>query len=363
MVTKTMDRDFSDLPVPPGELLAEELEERGMSQKELAERTGRPEQSISEIIHGKKAITHDTALELEKVLGVSAAFWVSLEASFRLTKARLRELTELDKQEDWLGEFPVREMRSRHLIPKSYDKREVLTAILKFFEVASFTVLQQRQEAILDYRITPGSKVSPGALWVWLRVGEIEAQKTTTSPYDEGRFINALKEIRPLMAKEPKEFIPRMAELCADAGVAFVVVKEFPKSGASGVSRWLSPDKALIQLSTKRRYADMFWFSFYHEAKHVLERQRKRTFVNGIDGGLDVEAEGAADRFAQEQLIPTKDWDAFVATRAWSRPAVQSFADRIGVPPEIIVGRLQHQGLIPLDYLNNLRRRFVWSDD
>src|SRR3972149_9397171 len=106
MVTKTMDRDFSDLPVPPGELLAEELEERGMSQKELAERTGRPEQSISEIIHGKKAITHDTALELEKVLGVSAAFWVSLEASFRLTRARLRELAALDEQKAWLGGVP-----------------------------------------------------------------------------------------------------------------------------------------------------------------------------------------------------------------------------------------------------------------
>ena len=89
-MTTSTNRVFSNLPIPPGELLAEELEARSMSQKELADRTGRSEQTISEIINGKKSITHDTAIELEKVLGISAWFWVNLEASYQLTKARLR---------------------------------------------------------------------------------------------------------------------------------------------------------------------------------------------------------------------------------------------------------------------------------
>src|SRR3989304_792391 len=111
MVTESIDRVVSDLPIPPGELLAEELEARGMNQKELADRTGRPEQTISEIINGKKSITHDTALELERVLGISADFWVNLEASYQLTKARLRDRSELEKQEDWLDFFPVRDFQ------------------------------------------------------------------------------------------------------------------------------------------------------------------------------------------------------------------------------------------------------------
>lgn len=362
MVTKQDNRVFSDLPISPGELLAEELEVRSMSQKELADRTGRPEQAISEIINGKKSITHDTALEFEKVLGISASFWVNLEGFYQLTKARLRDMSELDKQEDWLEFFPVRQMKARGVIPQTTDKRELLTELLKFFGMASFPALKQRQELILGYRITPKSTVKQGALWTWLREGEIEAQEIKTKPYNEDKFLDVLQQIRSLTTEShPNTFIQRMAYLCADAGVAFVVVKEYPKSGASGTARWLSADKAMIQLSTKRRFADMFWFSFYHEAKHVLDRQRRRIFVNGIND--DPEAEAAADQFAGDTLIPPSEWTSFLATQTWSRVGVAQFAERIGLHPEIVVGRMQHEDIIPPNFLNNMRRRFKWSDD
>jgi len=362
MATDRSERIYSDLPIPPGELLAEELDVRGMSQKELADRTGRPEQTVSEIINGKKGITHDTALELEKVLGIPASFWVNLEGSFQLTKARLRDLNELDRQEDWLGFFPVREMKQRDLVPKTTDKREILTALLKFFGVASFTALKQRQEAILGYRITPKSTVSLGALWTWLREGEVQALEIDTEPYDEDRFREALEEIRSITTQQkPREFIQQMSEICASAGVAFVVTKEYPKSGASGVARWLSPDMAMIQLSTKRRFCDMFWFSFFHEAKHVLDRQRRRIFVNGIND--EPVSEDAANKFAADTLIPPSAWASFVATQTWSHVGVAQFAQRLGIHPEIIVGRMQHEKVIPPNFLNDMRRRFMWSDD
>lgn len=361
MVAKTDDRAFSDLAVPPGELLAEELEARGMTQKELADRTGRPGQKISEIINGKKSITYDTALELEKVLGIPAHFWVNLEASYQLTKARLREKSQLEEQEDWLEFFPVRELRARRCIPRGHGKRETVAALLKFFGVASFPALRQREEASLHYRITPKSKVSEGALWAWLQVGDIEAREIDTAPYNERRFLDAVGEIRGLTAERAEVFSPRMIELCASAGVAFVVVKQFPKSGANGVVRWLSTDKAMIQLSTKRGWTDIFWFSFYHEAKHVLDREKKRTFVRGIND--DPQAEAAADRFAQDMLIPPDEWAAFVASRAWAHLGVRDFAERVGIHPGIVVGRLQHEGLIPHSGLNELRSRFVWPHD
>jgi HTH-type transcriptional regulator/antitoxin HigA len=361
MVTKTDDRAFSDLAVPPGELLAEELEARGMTQRELADRTGRPGQKISEIINGKKSITYDTALELEKVLGIPAQFWVNLEASYQLTKARLREKSELEKQEAWLEFFPVRELRARDYIPGTRDKRETVAALLRFFGVASFSALRERQEALLQYRITPRSKVSLGALWAWLQVGDVEASEIDTAPYNERRFLDALEEIRGLTGEQAKVFIPRMRDLCASAGVAFVVIKEFPKSGANGVARWISTDKGMIQLSTRRRWTDIFWFSFYHEAKHVLDRQKRRAFVNGIND--DPEAEATADRFAQDMLIPTNEWSRFVAPRAWSSLRVRELAQLVGIHPGIVVGRLQHEGLVGYAKLNELRTRFVWSDD
>ena len=84
-------RAYSDMPIPPGEVLAEELEVRGMTQRELAARLGRPAQAINEIIKGKKAITVETALELEKALGIGAHCWTHLEADYRITLARNRQ--------------------------------------------------------------------------------------------------------------------------------------------------------------------------------------------------------------------------------------------------------------------------------
>jgi HTH-type transcriptional regulator / antitoxin HigA len=89
MVTKT--ENYPDVAIPPGEYLAEEIEARGISQKELAKRMGRPINAINEIINGKKAITAETALQLEKVmLEIPARFWLNLETDYQLTKALIK---------------------------------------------------------------------------------------------------------------------------------------------------------------------------------------------------------------------------------------------------------------------------------
>ena len=86
MVTKT--NVYPDVAIPPGEYLAEEIEARGMSQKELARRMGRPLNAINEIIKGKKSITAETALQLEAVMPeIPARFWLNLETDYQLAKA------------------------------------------------------------------------------------------------------------------------------------------------------------------------------------------------------------------------------------------------------------------------------------
>jgi addiction module HigA family antidote len=363
MATETKARLFSDLAIPPGELLAEELEARGMTQKELADRTGRPEQKISEIINGKKSITHDTALELEKVLGVSADFWVNLEASYQLTRARLRERIQLEKDEDWLSFFPIGELRKRGCITKERANEAVLASLLRFFGVASFVALRQR--AVLhNYRITPGSAVSEGALWAWLRCGSIAAKDMDLGPYDEKRFRAALPAIRGI-TKQPLETACAEAQrLCAAAGVALVVEKEFPKSGANGVARWLRPDRPLIQLSTKRRFQDIFWFTFFHEAHQILKGQKRRTYITWKEPHSDdVDEEAAADGFAQDAIIPRREWQSFVRTRPRSAAAVVAFAASQGIDPGLVVGRLQNDKVILHSHLNGLRRRIKWSSD
>ena len=84
MAIRLDEKTVSDLPIPPGEVLGEEIEALGMSQKQLAAALGRPVQAVNEIIRGKKAITEETALGLERVLGIGAHVWVGLESAYRM---------------------------------------------------------------------------------------------------------------------------------------------------------------------------------------------------------------------------------------------------------------------------------------
>jgi HTH-type transcriptional regulator / antitoxin HigA len=92
MVTKT--DAYPDVAIHPGEYLAEEIEARGISQKELARRMKRPLNAVNEIVNGKKAITAMTALQLEEVMPeIPAKFWLNLEVDYQLTRALIDRRT------------------------------------------------------------------------------------------------------------------------------------------------------------------------------------------------------------------------------------------------------------------------------
>ena len=118
---------------PPGETLQEVLEERGMSQAELAKRKGRPKKTINEIINAKAAITPETALQLERVLGIPASFWNNRERHYREALARIEEQERLQKQVAWLKQIPVQAMIKFGWIQRCQDKVEQLRSVLNFF--------------------------------------------------------------------------------------------------------------------------------------------------------------------------------------------------------------------------------------
>ena len=364
MKTETS-RVYSDMPIPPGEVLEEEIEARGMTQKELAARLGKPAQAVNEIIKGKKAITPETAIGLGKVLGISPHFWNALEADYRMTLARNREREAIAANVQWLDEYPIREMIKRGWLEAGRDKPSRLEALLGFLGVADAEP-RVYQNAV-GFRITEAAqeKVSMGALAAWLRQGELEAQDVQTADYDEDAFCRALYAIRGMTEDPPPRFEPAMKALCAEAGVAFCTVQELPKSGANGATRWLTPRKALIQMSLRNKWADIFWFSFFHEACHVLMHRRQRHIViDGLDQGPDMASiEAEADQFARDFLIPPAEWRSFCVRERFTPSSMRDFAQSIGIAPFIVVGRLQKEKRIRYNQLTTLKKRYVWVRD
>ncbi len=76
--------------IHPGEHLAEELRELGMSAAELARQLDVPTNRITEILNGRRAITGDTALRLAHFFGTTAEFWLNLQSLYEIRLAKLK---------------------------------------------------------------------------------------------------------------------------------------------------------------------------------------------------------------------------------------------------------------------------------
>ena len=346
-----------DYAVAPGRTLQGTIDAMGIGQHELAARTGLSTKHINQVIHAVVSITQDTAIRLERVTGVPARMWNNLEVNYREQLARLAEKERLQDGLQWLKSIPTSELIGRGVIEERSDRVELLEAVLCFFSVATVDAWRQVWLAPEhSLRKSSAFEAKPGAMAAWLRLGELDAQAVECRPFDKSRFREALAQIRTLTTEPPEVFVPGMKELCAAAGVATILVPEIKGAPASGATRWLTPRKAMIQLSLRYKTDDQFWFSFFHEAGHILYDGKKETFVD--DGRGDDGREARANRFAANHLIPPCHVRQFPRLQDWA--TVESFAEEIGIAPGIVVGRLQREEILRHNQLNGHKRRLEW---
>ena len=351
-----------DYAVPPGWILEERLEDRQISHAEFARRCGRSAKLISEIIAGKAPIEPVTALQFEKVLGLDASVWLGMESDYRLYRAREVEEQRAGELAEWSKAFPVSELVKRGIIAEPSSRADKIPKLLSFFGVASVEAWQKRQNAVrVAYRHSPSFKGDEFALATWLRLGELEAEKMECEAYNEAEFKRSLTRIRKLTAAQSIDLLVEAQRLCRESGVALAVVKPLPKTALSGAARWLTPRKAVIQLSARHKRDDHLWFSLFHEAAHILLHSKKSIFIDETNGKI-AKADAQADKWAADFLVPRLDWKRFSATSRFSRNSVLRFAEQQGIAPSIVVGRLQHEKRIGWDALNDLRVSIRWED-
>lgn len=358
MIKQIQNEYTPDIVTPPGDTLQEIIDTIGMTKAELAIRIGKTPKFINDIINHNAAITPTTSMELEKVLGTPASFWNNRERRYRESIARQKERKRLQKEFKWLDTFPIDLMVKAGWIEKQKDKTEQAESLLRFFGIA----FSKRWEKLwlspaTAYRKSNAFISKPQACSVWLRKGELQAQERNCKPFDKDKFKSALLKIRDLTRSEPHQFEIQTIQLCAESGVAVVFTPAIRGAPIYGATRWLTPEKAMIQLSLRGKFEDLLWFTFFHEAGHILLHGKKEVFIEDSDSLTEKEKE--ADRFAANFLIPSNSWREFISTANYkSRSAVEALANEQQISSAIVVGRLQHENLIPHNRLNGLRRRF-----
>ena len=355
----------------PGASILDLAEERGWAQTELAQRLGYSEKHISQLINGKVPLTVDAAQRLERVLGSTMDFWLSLEANYQKHKARLEAAERHAAWVPWLEELPLKELMASEAIPKqrldNKNKPGLVEACLRFFGVATPDEWRTHYGGMqVAFRRSRAEQSDVGAISAWLRLGEQEVEKLDGPKYDKARFEKALREIRGLTCESPEVFEPRMRAVLRDAGILLALVPAIPRAHVSGVARWLNPTRPLIQLSLYGKTNDKFWFSFFHEAAHILlhannKEEKKSIFLDDPNAAhTDDPHEHEANEWSGNWLIPAQHTQALASLR--TKAAVTDFARQIGIHPGIVVGRLQHDGLIDPSWMNGLKQSFRFRE-
>jgi len=359
----------SDLAIPPGEYLEEVIAELDMTKDELARRMRRPPAKLSAVFKGEKTITPDTALQLEKVVGVPAHIWLGLESEYRLTLARRQSRAEVERlreESKLTTAYCYNQLAKLGAVIRTTKPLVKVAELQRFFGVASLTAIPEvrRYQAAFRLGATSSHRRSPEALSAWLRLGETEARTLSCAAFHKKRLESSLPALRGMTAQTPETFQPALSSLLAESGVALVMCPHFPGTRVHGATFWLGRDKAAVMMTIRGAWADVFWFSLFHELGHILMHGRQEVILENDDADPTLqEREAESDRFASDCLIPPDDYLRFVASGDFSGTGIEGFASDIGIHAGVVVGRLQHDGHLEHDWCNALRTRFTWASE
>lgn len=347
----------------PGYYLTDILDELEMTQEDFAKRLGITPKTVSLLLNGLTPLTNDLAMRLSSMLGISVETFLNLQKSYDEKIIEINRAKEIDVQIEIAEAIDYSYFVKNKLLPKVKSKIDKVIQLCSFLKVSNLEFLK-RQDLLASFRTTVTNVSDKNIINanVWLQTAINEGLKVSTKPFDEKKLKFYLPEIRSMTLQLPEVFLPRLAEIFTECGVAFVLLPALKNCGVNGVVRWFD-NRVLLAINDRYKAADMFWFSLFHEIKHVFQQKKTKTIINCQDGfmEMDVTFEAEADEFARETLISTKEYIEFFAAkgRYISRKDVIQFADMMGIHPGIVVGRLQHDKKISHSSMAELKLRYT----
>ena len=299
-------RYFPSMVFHPGETLTEKLEEMEMGPKEFALRTDKPEKTIIAVMKGNSSITPDMAVRFEGVTKIPAHFWMNHQRSYDEFIVREKRKVTIEEAVPWAKQFPLTDMVNKGWLPQVSSIQEKTMELLAFFGFSNHKAWEEyyfKQQLKVAFRISLSQTQEPFAISAWLRKGELQAAELEANDYSEKKFKEILPALKSIMAKHPHGSLIQLQQICLEAGVKVVQTPCIKKASLSGSTRWLN-DTPFIQLSERYHHNDNFWFTFFHQAGHILLHGKKDIFLENVDySDKDLEKEREADEFANKWTL------------------------------------------------------------
>lgn len=354
-----------DLIIHPGETIADVLEERNITQVELAARTGVSTAYVSKVIAGKKDISSNFAMALEYALGVPKSFWLNLQANYEAELLELKEsasVTEGEHEAFRALKEVIKYLRNAKIIPVSQNEIDTIISLRKALQMSNIANLGTLV-APGALRVAANSTVDPFVMGAWLRLCQIRGErKSIDTRFTPDCLDTLVAELKTIMTTPHADLQAELTRVMARYGIKFSVVKNFRGAPVHGFISQDNEGKYQMVLTIRGAYADIFWFSLFHELGHIVngDVSKSSRFIDSL-GNQNAEQEIAANEFAGRMLLNPEEYEAFDLKGDYSITAIQKFAEKQKVAPYIVIGRLQREERIPYKWYSGYKVRYKWA--
>lgn len=353
-----------DLIIHPGETIADVLEDRGITQAELASRTGVSPAYVSNVIAGKKGISANFAMGLEYALGVPKSFWLNLQANYEAELLEVNEEQTITDEERKVREDLkdiVKYLRKQGKMLIGENKDESILSLRKVLQISNITNLKEMIPTGA-FRMAGNAAVNPNVLGAWIRLCQLAGNDKTISAKFEKKYTNDLiQEIKSIMCCKNAELQRDLKNVMEKYGIDFSVVKNFRGAPVHGYISQKNDGIYQMVLTIRGAFADIFWFSLFHEIGHIVNGDIGKN-LKFLDYGNDYDKELAADLFASNMLLSPESYKAFIQRNDFSIEAICRYAESQHVMPYIVIGRLQKEKYLAYTMYSKYKLRYKWSD-
>ena len=355
--TVGLSRDFI---IHPGETLAEIIEDRGMTQRELAVRTGMTEKHISTVIHGQKNISAAFARKLEYALGIETSFWMNLQANYDRELLEFEELNNITEEEMGILKNlkEVSEVWTTFgWLEEGSNPAAMILDYRMIFGISNLLDTSKISYAAAYRAQSKNASVDPYVLFAWQRMCEMLTKNIDVADeVDVEKLRLKIPEIKKVMFLRANQIQKKLSEIFAECGIAFRIVPNFTGAPVQGFIKGTEDGGLILCMTLRQKFADIFWFTLFHEIAHILNGDTKHDFIDFDSVSGDIEAK--ADNMAGEFLISSGDYQAFVAAGGYKRSSeIERFAASQSVKDFIVKGRLMKEEIIPW----SARPRYEWA--
>jgi HTH-type transcriptional regulator / antitoxin HigA len=360
---ENMNGSYLDLIIHPGETIKELLEEKEMTQEELAIRTGYSAKHVSEVLSGKKNISSNFANSLEYVFDIPTEFWINLQGNYDKEILEVEKINNIKKEEfDVLDELKdiVKYCEVAGIIEANTNKSLTLLNMRKFLNVNNLLSIVDLPLQLVSFRGSKKIKVNTNILYAWKRICEYSTKEVTTSKkFDKKKLKEKCFEIKKTMFLEPNEMIEELKKIFLECGIVFDVVHNFVGAPVQGYIQ-KRKNRVLLCMTIRQSFADVFWFTLFHEIGHLINDDFKNQYIDYYF--IEDTKEKKADAFARNELINDDAYEQFIKTKKYSFSIINDFAKSQGVKPGIVIGRLQ-KDFGDYTFMARYRERYKWIDN